>query len=78
MNARHKGEDWFDGLDASLEFDRGDSGAAKANFRASTSALVVLVLGAAVILSKGDPLERLLDAAPGLAERLGDRLPAVG
>ena len=75
MEAQHNDQGWFDGLDASVEipFDGGESGTAKANLRASTRALVVLVLGAAVILGKGDALERLLAVAPALAERVGDR-----
>jgi hypothetical protein len=79
MEAQHNGEGWFDGVDASVEIplNGGASGTARANFRASTDALVVLVLGAAVILSKGDALERLLDAVPALAERVGGRLLAA-
>jgi hypothetical protein len=79
MEAQHNGGVWSDGLDASVEvpLDGGDSGTAKANIRASTPALFVLVIGAAVILGKGDALERLMDAAPALAERVGDRLVAT-
>ena len=79
MDAQHNGEGRFDGLEASFEIplNGGDSGTAKGNFRASPEALVVLVLGVAVILSKGDPLERLLNAVPALAERVGDRLVAA-
>lgn len=79
MEAQHNGEAWFDGLDASFEvpLDGGRSGTAKANIRVSTPALFVLLIGAAVILSKGDALERLLEAVPALAERVGDRLVAA-
>lgn len=79
MDAQHNGEGWFDGLDASVEIplDRGDSGTAKAKIRVSAPALFVLVLGVAVIRSEGSGLERLLDAVPALAERLGDRLVAA-
>jgi hypothetical protein len=79
MEAQPNSDGWFDGLDASFEIplNGGDSGTATANIRASTPALVVLVLGAAVILSKGDALERLQDALPALAERVGDRLVAA-
>jgi hypothetical protein len=79
MEAQHNGEGWFDGLDASFEIplNGGDSGTATVNIRASTPALVILVLGAAVILSKGDALERLQDALPALAARVGDRLVAA-
>ncbi len=79
MEAQHNGDGRFDGLEASFEIplNGGDSGTAKGNVRASPEALMVLVLGAAVILSKGDPLERLLAAVPALAERVGDRLLAA-
>lgn len=79
MDAQHNGDGRFDGFEASFEFplNGGDSGTAKGTLRASPEALVVLVVGAAMVLSKGDALERLLDAVPVLAERLGDRLVAA-
>jgi hypothetical protein len=79
MDGQHNGRGWFDGLDVSIEIplDGGDSGKAKANIRASTPALFALAIGAAVILDKGDALERLLNAVPRLAERFGDRLVAA-
>ena len=79
MEAQHNGEGEFDGLEASFEIplDGGDSGMAKAKIRVSASALFVLVVGVAVIRSEGSGLERLLDALPGLARRVGDRLVAA-
>jgi hypothetical protein len=79
MDAQHNGEGRSDGFEASLEIplNGGNSGTAKVNLRANPGALAVLVVGLAVILSKGDALERLLDAVPALAERFGDRLVAV-
>ena len=79
MDAQHNGEGWFDGLEASVEIplDGGDSGTAKAKIRVSAPALFVLVLGVAVMRSKGSVLERLLDAVPALAGRLGNRLVAA-
>ena len=79
MDAQHNNEGWSDGLDVSVEMplNGGDAGTAKANLHAGAPALFVLVLGAAVILSKGDALERMLDAVPALAERVGARLVAA-
>lgn len=79
MDAQHNGQGWFDGLDASFEIplDGGDSGRWKAHIRASKGAIFFLVVGAAVILDKGDALERLLDAVPALVGRVGDRLVAA-
>ena len=77
MEARHNGSGSFDGFEASFEMDGGDSGTAKANIRASKGTVFVLVIAAAVVLDKGDALERLLDAVPALAGRVGDRLVAA-
>ena len=79
MDAQHNGEGRFDGLEASFEIplNGGDAGTVKGYFRASPEALVLLVFGAAVILSKGDALERLQAAVPALAERFGNRLVAA-
>jgi hypothetical protein len=79
MDAQHDDEDWFDGLDASVEIplDRGGSRTAKAKIRVSAPALFVLVLGVAVIRSEGSGLERLLDAVPALVQRVGDGLVAA-
>ena len=76
MKVQHNGEGGFDGLEASFEIplDGGDSGMAKAKIRVSASALFVLVVGVAVIRSEGAGLERLLEAVPALAGRVGDRL----
>ena len=77
MEAQNNGGGSFDGFEASFEMDGGDSGTAKASIRASKGTVFVLVLGAAVILDKGDALERLLAAVPPLARRVGDPLVAV-
>jgi hypothetical protein len=79
MTTQYNDDASFDGLDASFEFTRNgaDSSTAKANLRVGPPALFAMVLGAAVILSNGDALERLLDAVPALAERVGDRLVAA-
>ena len=78
MEAQQRGGGSFDGLDASVEIplDGGDSGTAKMNFHASTPALFILVIGAAVVLGRGDALERLL-AVPALSGRVGGHLVAA-
>ena len=79
MEAQHNGDSGFDGLEASFEIplDEDGSATAKANLRVSTPALVVAAVAAAVILGKADAIERLLNAVPALAERVGTRVVAA-
>jgi hypothetical protein len=75
MEAQHNGAGEY-GVEASVEYPV-EGGTAKASLRVSKESVLVLVLGAAVILDKKDALERLLDAVPALAGRVGDRLVAA-
>lgn len=74
-DAQYDGKGWFDGLDVSAEvpLDGDDSRTAKWNVRISTPALLV---GAVVVTAvwKPEALDRVLEAVPALAGRVGDRL----
>jgi uncharacterized membrane protein len=67
-----------DGVEASFEYhrDADDSVTAKGSFRVDPESLFVFTVGVAVLLSKSDALERLLDAVPALVQR-GGRLAAA-
>jgi hypothetical protein len=75
MEAQHNSSGWFDGIDVSAEvpLDGDDSRTAKWNVRISTPALLV---GAVVVTAvwKPEALDRVLEAVPALAGRVGGRL----
>lgn len=60
-----------------VTFEKDQQGRTKGSLQATPEAILAVVLGFAVVLHKGDALERLLDAVPALAGRLGDRLSLV-